>query len=64
VRNVGSTFELEPNIFPDGTVSLQIAPEVVRFIDFLHYGEGNARSLQPVFHSTSSQSNLRVLGNG
>lgn len=61
VRNVGSSFEVEAgwSASPD-RITLNIAPERVGFVDFIHYGEGGALAQQPVFSVMKLQTNLTL----
>ena len=61
VRNVGSSFEVEPgwSASPD-RITLNIAPERVCFVDFIHYGQGGALAQQPLFSVMKLQTNLTL----
>ena len=64
VRNLGFTFEAGPNVDADDkTISLNIAPEIVEFVKYVHYGQGAATAIQPLFHVLKCQTNL-VLRDG
>lgn len=64
VRNVGSSFEIEPGWSEERRmIELNIVPERVDFAGFIHYGSGGAITQQPVFSVMKVQSNL-VLPDG
>ncbi|MGI9243547.1 MAG: hypothetical protein ACR2RV_22290 [Verrucomicrobiales bacterium] len=61
VRNVGSSFQVEPSWREEQRlIDLNIAPQRVSFVGFIHYGDGEALTQQPVFSVMKVQSNLRV----
>ena len=61
MRPVGVTVEVDPVISADGRIiEINIAPELVRLVGELTYGQGPSTSEQPLFESLKLQTAVTV----